>query len=307
MKFESLKGVRLQGIGKSIHKFFLMITYPFRHSFKFLGFVIVGVVFFAAVPMIRGVSFGHILDWYMLKYDEVKTKSISMVADKPEPIERKIKNAFKKEFKLKKAEYVQKPSSVTDTQKSVEQKKASDKKEQVARKIFKLNSNPFRHASVKNTWSKKKEVVEDDTKLIVPEEKIEQVETSYDNIIQTDDVKLVQLPQIKDELSYRKLDTLQLEYEENPEHINGLALVFGPNDMAVGDRYVVLYGIYTDNEKHDVNQAVTYMKELADKKEIECDIVAYTKEHHAAAICFLDGKNINKNMVDAGFADNIAL
>jgi len=67
MKFESLKGVRLQGIAKSIHKFFLIVTYPFRHSFKFLGFLIVGLVFFASIPMMRGVSFEHILDWYMLK------------------------------------------------------------------------------------------------------------------------------------------------------------------------------------------------------------------------------------------------
>ena len=233
MRFESLKGIRLQGIGKSIHKFFLITTYPFRHSFKFLGFVIVGVVFFASIPMIRGVAFEHILDWYMLKYDEVKTKGISVIVDKPEPIERKIKNVFKKEFKLKKTEYVKKSDVATDS--NVENKNISETKEKTPRKTFKLNANPFRHVSVKNTWVKKKEVVEDSEPL-EPRSKFEQEKVSYDNMIPSKDIQLVELPQIKDELSYRKVDTLHLEYEETPEHISGLALVFGANDMAVGDR-----------------------------------------------------------------------
>ena len=96
MKFESLKGVRLQGIAKSIHKFFLIVTYPFRHSFKFLGFLIVGLVFFASIPMMRGVSFEHILDWYMLKYEEVKDTGGDILKNKPEPVERKLKNSIKR-------------------------------------------------------------------------------------------------------------------------------------------------------------------------------------------------------------------
>ena len=55
------------------------------------------------------------------------------------------------------------------------------------------------------------------------------------------------------------------------------------------------------------NKANVYLKELADKKTLECEIVAYTYQNHATAICFLDGMSINQNLVDAGFATDVAL
>ena len=51
MDFESLKGIRLQGIGKAIHRFFLIITFPLRRGFLFIGLLLVFIVAMAAIPI----------------------------------------------------------------------------------------------------------------------------------------------------------------------------------------------------------------------------------------------------------------
>ncbi|MBQ8869904.1 MAG: hypothetical protein IJ019_00835 [Alphaproteobacteria bacterium] len=302
MKFESLKGIRLQGIAKSIHKFFLMITYPFRHSFKFLGFLVVGIVLFAAIPMIQGVSYKHVFDWYMLRYDEVKNDKSEVLQQKPEPVERKLKNSYKKELKLRKAQSKNNSLTVYSKQ-DFENQKSVKASKKIKRKTFKLKTSPFRHVNVKNTWTKKKDIIKEkhNVKTMVS------VESVSEPLIENQAVEIVAMPKVKDELIYRKIDTLELTYEEKPEHIKGKALVFSANDLSVGDRYIILYGIYTDEKKYDAKGAFEYLKDLADKKEVECDIVAYTYQHYATAVCFIDGKSINQNLVDAGFADNIAL
>ena len=63
----------------------------------------------------------------------------------------------------------------------------------------------------------------------------------------------------------------------------------------------------SNEEKYNPDEAAEYLKELAEQKHIECDIVAYTYQNYATALCYIDGKSINQNLVDAGFADNIAL
>ena len=104
MKFESLKSLRLKGIGKFIHSVFMFLTYPFRHGFKFLGLLFVGIVILAAIPMSQGVSYKHIFDWYMLRYDQIETKINTEKRAKPEAIEREVKTKVRKEFKFKEKE-----------------------------------------------------------------------------------------------------------------------------------------------------------------------------------------------------------
>ena len=70
---------------------------------------------------------------------------------------------------------------------------------------------------------------------------------------------------------------------------------------------MILYGIYTDPAKYNQDDANQYLKELADGKILECKILAYTYRNIATGVCFLDGRSVNRNLVDAGFADNVAL
>lgn len=321
MSFESLKSLRVQGIGKFIHKVFMALTYPFRHGFKFFGLLFAGIVILAAIPMSQGVSYKHVIDWYLLKYDQIDLKNNFRIREKPEAVERKIK----KEFRFKETAAPDRRHVSAELKKKMENSvtidNADTKNSGLKRKTFKMKNSPFRHASVKNTWGKKNEekpyfikasedndTMEKDNKFADNGLSLSQpLQVKNDPVIPNTDEVVVPINDIRTKLSYRKIKSLPVVYEDNPEHIEGLALVFGANDLSVGDKYVILYGIYTDERRYDVEKAFTYLKELTDKKNVECEIVAYTHQHYATGICFLNGKSINQNMVDAGFADNIAL
>ena len=114
-------------------------------------------------------------------------------------------------------------------------------------------------------------------------------------------------PELPASKYYRRDDTLPLVYEDTPQTVKGETFVFSANEISVGNTYIILYGIYTDPEKYNQEDANQYLKELADGKMLECKIVAYTLHSIATGVCFLDGRSINQNLVDAGFADNVAL
>lgn len=329
MEFESLKGLRLQGVAKAIHKFFLIITFPLRRGFLFLGLLLVFIVAIAAIPMSQGVSYKHIVDWYLLRYDEVKTQTTAKIKNKPEAIERNLKNKIKKEhkkevkkekrkeFKFKEtaapdrrhvSDALKKKMGENDKQNNSDTKQEKTKK----RKTIKIKqSSGIRDTGIKKVWKRNEEpffakLAEQNgvNPIVAPVKATLQLKP---NPVVPDSETIAQLPEFKQKLEYRKIDTLPLKYEDNLEHIEGSAIVLGPNDLIVGDKYIILYGIYTDANKQDYNKANVYLKELADKKQVECEIVAYTYQNHATAICFLDGMSINKNLVDAGFATNVAL
>ena len=306
MKFESLRGLRLTGFAKMLHKVFLVTTYPFRHNLKFLGFLVVGITLFAAIPMMQGVSYKHIIDWYTLRYDKVKSNNIIKKLHIPEPAERKLKNDYKKNFKFKETAAPDAQSVSDDVRMKMEGKNLNN--EQVKRKTFKLSASPFKYATVKNTWTRKQDANQDnknkkETRAHFKKNiQLNSYPTIYDK-----NKELVEMPEIRDELTYRKIPELALNYEEKPIHVEGKSIIFSANDLSVGKHYIILYGIYTNPNKYDEKVAYNYLKELADNKDIECEIVAYTHQNYATAICFIDGNNINKNMVDAGLADNIAL
>ena len=329
MDFESLKGIRLQGIGKAIHRFFLIITFPLRRGFLFIGLLLVFIVAMAAIPMSQGVSYKHIIDWYLLRYDDVKMKTTSKINAKPEAIERKLKNKIKKKinketkkeerktFKFKETAAPDRRNISDDLKKKmgdISDKSAfsAQKTESAKRKTLNVKQSAIvRDTSVKKVWKRKdgpffaklaeKNNIQPDA---VPLHTTLQFKA--DPVIPDSDL-VVKYLGVKQKLEYRKIDTLPLTYEETPEHVEGKTIVLGPNDLIVGDKYIILYGIYTDAQKQDYEKANVYFKELADQKQVECEIVAYTNQNHATAICFLEGKSINQNMVDAGFATNVAL
>ena len=321
MKFESLKSLRLKGIGKFIHSVFMFLTYPFRHGFKFLGLLFVGIVILAAIPMSQGVSYKHIFDWYMLRYDQIETKINTEKRAKPEAIEREVKTKVRKEFKFKETAAPDRRYVSAELKKKMDGNSADDtlnvEKKEVKRKTFNIKKSSFRNKGIKSTWTKKteekpyfqEELQEDndsvsDAKIV---EAAPQLQIKTDPVTSDHEEIVVPMPEIKNELSYRKVETLPIIYIDTTEHIEGTALVFGANDLSVDDKYVILYGIYTNSYRFDIEKAASYLRDLVDKKNIECEIVAYTYQNYPTAICFLDGVSINQHLVDAGFADNIAL
>ena len=96
-------------------------------------------------------------------------------------------------------------------------------------------------------------------------------------------------------------------YLDEPEIIFGSVIIYGPNEFYIEGKYLYLYGIFTDPAKYDVAKAQTYLRELINGEKVECYIIAKTLDGIETAICLKDGRSINQSLVDAGFADNIAL
>lgn len=294
MELDRLKDIRLRGIGKLLHVMVMIITYPLRHFFKFLAFLIVFVVILAAIPMIQGVRYTDIPDWYLLRYERKKPESAS----------------------VSEQQVVSQPVNVTVDIKEVE-----------APKI--IRKEPATAPAVKHGPGLRQAFIQ-----AVPEEKIAVPRRQYPvmnmkpgaehrrppaeknfsasahrpaGIGPEEKHGNIDLPRPENNLHYRKDESLPLVYEDNPQKVSGKTFVFSANEMSVGDTYIILYGVYTDPRKYSQNKAHEYVKELVDGKMLECYVVAYTYQNMATGICFLDGRNINQNLVDAGFADNIAL
>lgn len=276
MELDRFKDVKLHGIGKILHQIVLILTYPFRHIFKFLAFLFVAGVILASIPMMKGVSYTHIVDWYLLRYHEAKKEAESNMTVETTPV---LPAESEKVFKEVAAPKIIRKHPA-----------AENSGHNGARRAFKRAEAPFRRIEVKEK----------------PEMSVTVEKPSLNEQV----IKNQALPKVEsnNQNRYYRIDkTLPLVYEDNPVQIEGRALVFSANDLTVGDTYLYLYGVYTDPQKYDMQKAVQYLEELTNGKTLVCQLVAYTYQNIATGVCFLDGRSVNQNLVDAGFADNIAL
>ncbi len=153
------------------------------------------------------------------------------------------------------------------------------------------------------------EIKEDEAKDALTEINEEKEDTQQPEDISEVAVQTVQAPQ---EVStfpslYRKVEGLGLTYLSAPVFIKGEAIVYGANELYIDGKYIYLYGIYTDPIKYDEQKVMAYLHDLATNGEIECLVVAYTKDGIGTALCFSADSNINQMLVDQNMADNIAL
>lgn len=271
MELDHVKDMRVKGAGKFFHRLVMFVTYPFRHIFKFSAFLFVGCVLLAAVPMSQGVSYRHVLDWYLMRCSDAKEKAESgiKVFEVPAP----------------------------------EKESAARFKEVSAPKVIRKNPQKFPDDVRKRVF--KRPPVKLPEQIAQARQPLRQVVTTAEPI---KEVMPEETPVLENQKAEYRIDpSLNLDYEENPKEISGKTIVFNANEMAVGDTYIILYGIYTDPAGRQADKAFRYLRELAEGKELTCKIVAYTKEYIATGICFFDGRSVNRNLVDAGFAENIAL
>lgn len=106
---------------------------------------------------------------------------------------------------------------------------------------------------------------------------------------------------------YRRIKNLKLTYLNEPEHCAGTADVLGPNSLYINNKFIYLYGIYSDEEKYDVDEAQKFLQEMVTDVDVHCEIVAYTATGAGTALCFVGGVLINSAMVERGLAANVAL
>lgn len=303
MELDRLKTIRLHGFGKFFHRVFMVLTYPLRHIFIFATCVVIFLAVLIALPLFFGVSVNHVADWYMLKCDENNICT---------EIQDKIENAVKKEPKEVSAPKIVRnvPAEETEAMKesrrvfkkatAVELPQASEPevKPKKQYKVMNIKKNPpISRAEVMPV------AVKAENKPVETAEKEQNNLPVENNALNTAETETV-LPASQ---YYRRDNSLPLVYEDTPQTVKGETFVFSANEISVGNTYIILYGIYTDPEKYNQDEAGRYLKELADGKVLECKIVAYTYHDIATGVCFSEGRSINRNLVDAGFADNVAL
>ncbi len=102
-------------------------------------------------------------------------------------------------------------------------------------------------------------------------------------------------------------ETLPLIYVENQIDVSGAAIVQNANEMIVNGTYLFLYGIYVDPNTPKGIEAKKFLEQMVKGKTVRCNIVAYTYQEVATALCEVDGQSINQKMVDDGLSKNVAL
>jgi hypothetical protein len=305
MDLVRLKSIRLHGLSKFFHNIFMILTYPLRHIFIFSTCVIIFLAVLIALPLLFGVSVNHVGDWYLLKCDEnhicteIQEKLEKVTQKEPAEVSapKIIRNQPVEENEaVREGRQVFKKASAP----MVPEDSESESKPKKQYKIMNIKKNPP---------ISRVEVMPMPVKIESKGEPAEQVKVSEPVVLPA--MQPAKPVVVKQELPasryYRRDDTLPLVYEDTPATVKGETFVFSANEISVGNTYIILYGIYTDPEKYNQDDANQYLKELADGKMLECKIVAYTQHNIATGVCFLDGRSINQNLVDAGFADNVAL
>jgi len=299
MKLDRLKSIRLHGAGKFFHTVFMVVTYPLRHVFRFLILVFILAVIAAAIPMSQGTRWNEIPGWYAELFTQTRQQlpDFGLSSDQEKPAE---------EFHFKE---VAAPAIIHKRSASAnfwpEPEPRADKAPTV-RRAFTRAPKLGQRMEMKSQ--------SDEAEL-----KPASIPTAQNRVTSGNKFKAGAGAKIQASIAassqpaeqkasyYRKDPSLPLVYEDEPTEIKGAVMVFSANDLTVGDYYLYLYGIYTDPKKYDAEKARQYLEELTAGKVVNCKIVAYTHQNIATGVCFLNGRSINRNLVDAGFADNIAL
>ena len=289
----SFKDLRLEGAAKWVHRFVMFITYPFRHFFVFFICVLIVLAIGVALPLFDGVLFNDIPEWYGQKLGivvPIKNPEIKAAPKKIKPL------TFKKEIKLKHADFEPKQAGSENTErKAVQEANASEKYAAWNIKNKTVSQSGEIKAAEVALKAEKKAAASTPERKTAPESK------SFGNTAAP--TLKADLPAVK----FTKRDDLDLVYYETPKRVSGEAIIYGANEISVDDTYLYLYGIYTDPKVHNEALARSYLRELIAKKTTDCYIVAETKDGIGTAICFAAGKNINESLVKAYLADNIAL
>lgn len=100
---------------------------------------------------------------------------------------------------------------------------------------------------------------------------------------------------------------LPLVYLKDPVPVSGKALVQNANEIIVDGTYIFLYGIYVDPNLPKGIEAKKYLEQFVKDKVVRCNIVAYTYQDIATALCYVDDDSINQRLVDEEFSRNVAL
>ena len=318
--------MKLHGWQKFVYQILLILTFPFRRWWVTLGVLATVLLVLIIIPSMDGVAKEDIIDWYKNKLhlsqvNEIKNESVKLINDKVGELRKNVNEIMpeiavvknkqakptveeKQDVKFvawnvaefKKGKYEPKTSRKSDEK--INGKSAPQVSEQKL-PVFKNKKNSAEQPSNQSRDEEKK--VAD--KIIAKQEDV--VKTVADN---SSEAGARNRGAINLSDYYTKDETLNLIYIDEPEKYAGEANVSGPNSLFVDNKFVFLYGIYSDYIKYDVNLVQQYLQNMVQDQTTECYVVAYGEQNNAAtALCFVNGVNINRELVLESMADNIAL
>lgn len=289
--------MRVSGFLGWLHKLVMFLTWPFRHWKFLLLFILITATLIISVPLILGVNFSSIPDWYQAKMTHpFMTVIRNNVQNIKQATEQKLSQSVNTvKDKMQKIA----PEIMTSTPAKQENK---EKIRFTAWNVAKFNTakpqQPKQKVSFKApTFAELKEAT--------PQRKRNSQETAGNN---TQSIAAEPYYEGKLDDYYTVRRDLDLIYLTESEKLYGHADVVGPNSLYLENTYVYLYGIYTNPEIYNEQSAQLYLEKLIDNQPVHCDIIAYSVQSQTpTALCFLNGRLINQELVDAEYAANIAL
>lgn len=303
------KAMRVNGVLGWVHKLVMLITFPFRRFLLIVMSFFIALVVLTIIPVSKGIPLRDVYDWYKIKlpaheFIAAKDKTIFSATNGLNKIKRSIRAIAPK---------VDQDEGMTETEDNVEEVRfvswnvaefRKAKYEPTGIKAFVETNQPVEYSKVNDTnlSDNKVEVVKRSVDSPVKKEYDIQENTEAD--VTEDKVDHVE----NIDGYYTKLSRRDLVYLEVPEIINGRARVSDANGIYVADQFIYLYGIYSNPQRYDVAAAKAYLADVLRDRNVHCEVVSLVeKVNLPAALCFVEGKLINKLMVENNFAQNVAL
>lgn len=289
--------MRVSGFLGWIHKLVMLITWPFRHWKSMLLVLALLVIATIVVPLIYGVKFTDMPNWYKAKMTHpLMTVIRNNVQNLKQATEQKLSQSVDtvKDQMQKIA-----PEIMTSTSAQPENK---EKIRFTAWNVAKFNTAKPQQPKQKVTL---KAPTFAELKEATPQRKQNNSITAENNSQPT-----ISEPYYEGKLDdyYTVRRDLDLIYLTESEKLYGHVDVVGPNSLYLENTYVYLYGIYTNPEIYNEQSAQLYLEKLIDNQPVHCDVIAYSVQSQTpTALCFLNGRLINQELVDAEYAANIAL
>ncbi len=292
--------LRVSGFLGLIHKLMMFITWPFRHwKFMLLALVLL-IIAMVVIPLVYDVKFSDIPSWYKAKMTH--------------PFMTVIKNNVENLKRMTEQKITQSVDTVKDQMQKIapEIKTTESAKTETKEKIrftawnvAKFNKAKYQKPQQQNTTVASKAQTFAELKKATPNRN-ESEEKEEIAVIQKTPEESYYEGELEDYYAVRR--DLDLMYLTQSEKLYGHVDVVGPNSLYIENTFIYLYGIYTNPDIYNEQSAQLYLEKLIDNQPVHCDIVAYSIQSQTpTALCFLNGRLINQELVDADYAADIAL
>ncbi|MBQ1612333.1 MAG: hypothetical protein II085_02545 [Alphaproteobacteria bacterium] len=265
----------ISGLAGLINRVVMFVTYPFRHPWRLLSFILILCLFLFMIPILLGAKPADVCAWYKhLVYGDEPQQNAVMVY-----VPKKASDFLEADENNNYAVGRQ-----VFTEESGEDHQRVDVLKESAADVVDIKNVNFEDTVAPT-------VLEDVSK------NVEEIATKADENIENTDWKNY----VEYHGEYSNLD-----YVKVPLEIRGEAKVHNVNELSIDGTYMFLYGIYSNPLTEKGVRGGVFLKELIKNSRVNCKILAYTKSDKVAtAVCYVGEDEINKLLVEKGFSSKV--